>query len=712
MESTQASPEARLHFLDYWRVIRTRKVIVFVVFLLVVLVTAVITYFQPKIFLAATRIQVEQERPNIAVFSSQQAAGYDPYFLQTQYEIIQSQKILYPVIDRLGLQKRWSGGAQPLPLEVTFKRLKSALAVRRFRDTSLIEIAVQHEDPQLAADIANTIAEVFERDRLEVKRQQTSKGLDKLREELAQQEVRVQEAQQKVEQLRKDLDVPVLNSGASESMLSDQTLAQLQTRLTEARVEAGGQHTRLEELKKLSHEQLRNAIGTIVNDTNFQGLLQNLTQTELALETLKEDYGPDHPTVRTTMAQRDKLEEQLDARVDGIMHSFEVQYHMAQSTVEELEKQLETLKASSLAMASDKYLPFRNAQREEEFEVQLSQALKTRLQQTSIEMEVPRSPVEVVDHAEPSSVPVRPNMWLNVSIGAVVGLLLGVALTFFIEFLDTSVKRMEDVERDLGLPVLGVIAQSAGLLGKDDVSPSHVEAYRMLRTNIEFAKGSAIKSLCVLSAGAGEGKSFTIANLAYVFAQHGARVLVVDSDLRRPGVHRYLDVNNEIGLAEFLSGQKTVDQVIQPTRIPNVSIIASGGGGKAKTALPMLTSARMEQLIGEVSTRFDIVLYDTPPVLGVSDAAVVAREVGTAVLVIQHRRYPRAMSLRTRQVIENAGGKPLGVVVNNVNVGQDETYYYYHDHYEEYLHGAEGRPKPTPAEKKSDGDEIELQGKY
>ena len=106
----------------------------------------------------------------------------------------------------------------------------------------------------------------------------------------------------------------------------------------------------------------------------------------------------------------------------------------------------------------------------------------------------------------------------------------------------------------------------------------------MLRTNIEFAKGGAIKSLCVLSAGAGEGKSFTIANMAYVFAQHGAHVLVVDSDLRRPGVHKYLGVSNELGLAEYLSGQKTVDQVVQTTRIPNVSIISSGGGGKAKTA--------------------------------------------------------------------------------------------------------------------------------
>jgi succinoglycan biosynthesis transport protein ExoP len=120
----------------------------------------------------------------------------------------------------------------------------------------------------------------------------------------------------------------------------------------------------------------------------------------------------------------------------------------------------------------------------------------------------------------------------------------------------------------------------------------------------------------------------------------------------------------------------------------------------------------MEKLIQDVGQHFDVVLYDTPPVLGVSDAAVVAREVGTAILVIQHRRYPRAMSLRARQVVENAGGKFLGVVVNNVNIGQDETYYYYHDHYERRPSAQEGSPSVPASPKKAAGDEIELQGKY
>jgi succinoglycan biosynthesis transport protein ExoP len=712
MDQTQSTQETRLHFLDYWRVIKSRRIIVFMVFLLVALVVGTVTSFQPKIYMSAARIKVEQERPNVNVFEQAQTPGYDPFFLQTQYEIIQSQKILYPVIERLDLRKRWGTPENPLPLDFAFDRLKRSLSVRRSRDTSLIDIAVFDRDNRLAADIANTIAELFERDRLEVKSQQTQKGIDKLQDKMVQQEERLRQAQEKVEQLRKELKVPIFGSAANPVKLNELTIQQMESQLTLARLEAVGRETRLSELKKLTPQLRRNAITILSDDTNVRSLLQNLTDAELRIEVLKEDYGPDHPNVRTAIAARDKLQEQLDTRVEGLVRGFEVDYEMVQARVNELKKQLDEIKASSLALEGEKYLPFRNAQREEDLEEKLYAALKTRLQQVTIEQQVPRSPVEVMDRAEASPFPVRPNIWLNTILGAVAGLIMGVALAFFIEFLDTSIKKMDDVERYLGLPVLGVIAQNVGLISRGESAPAHLEAYRMLRTNIEFAKpDGAGHSLCVLSAGAGEGKSLTIANLAGVYAQHGARALIVDSDLRRPSVHRLLGVSNDMGLADYLAANKTIDEVIRPTDTPNVFVIPSGSGASAKAALPMLTSSRMVDLIQALDARFDLVLYDTPPVLGVSDAAVTAREVGTSILVIQHRRYPRNMAKRALQIVENAGGKLLGVIVNNVHVGQDETYYYYHDHLEPGAATPESKAEAS-RRSKSKSDEIELTGKY
>jgi capsular exopolysaccharide synthesis family protein len=712
-----AAPESRLHFLDYWRVIKTRKVIILLVFLLVVLTVFTVTLFQPKIYFAAARIKVEQEKPTVQVFEATPVSGYDPFFLRTQYEIIQSQKILYPVIERLGLRKIW-GGDTELPMDFAFKRLKSQVRVRPYRDTSLIEIGIEGPDGRQAADIANMIAEVFERDRLEVKRQQTQKGVDKLRDEAVQQQERLRLAQEKVEKLRKELDVPVIG----DRKLTDQTLSQLQERLTAAHDDQVTREVSLQEINKLSLRQLRNAINTLIQDTTVQSLLQNLTDAETRLEALKEDYGPDHPTARAMIATRDKLEQQLDERLEGIKRGYEINYQVSKKRVEQLEKDFDEVKNANLVVDSQQYLPFRNAQREEELAVKLYEAVASRIQQASIEMEVPRSPVEVIDRAEVPAAQfyIRPNIWLNVTLGAAVGLVLGVALTFFIEFLDTSIKKVEDVERFLGLPVLGVVGQQAALLNSADLSAVHLEAYRMLRTNIEFAKPEgAVTSLCVLSSGAGEGKSFTIANLAYVYAQQGGRVLVVDSDLRRPGVHQYLGASNDRGLADYLAGTKTVQEVIQSTSTPRVSVIAAGTGSTVREALPLLTSRRMAELIDQVSQQFDVVLYDTPPVLGVSDAAIIAREVGLALLVVQHRRYPRNMAQRAVQVIQNAGGKLLGVVVNSVQVGQDETYYYYHDQLEHYQQAPARKTQPvvaapvtTAKPRKSDGDGFDLPGKY
>jgi len=709
MDTNQTSSESRLRFLDYWRVIKTRKAILFVVFLLVVLTTFTYTYFQPNFYRSSVRMKVEPERPTVELSGQQPIlTPYDPYFLQTQNQIIRSQKVLHPVIEKMKLQEHWGQqfGAQ-LSLETAFQILKNRVRVMAVPNTSLIEVFVMDEKPSKAADIANEIARIFESERLEVKRDQTMRGVRTLEDEIKLQYAKLKKAQDQVERLRKELNVPNVK-------VDDLRITQLEQQLTSARIEAGGKATRMDELKKLTPLQLRNTIATIISDPNVQRLLQELTDAELQLEVLKEDYGPDHPRARTAIASRDKLQEQLDGRLEGVMRSFEVDYKIAQQHVDDLQKQLDGAKSVSLTLESDAFRPFRNAQREEDMEIRLYEQLKSRFQQVMVELQVPRSPVEVIDFAVADPRPVEPNLWRNMAIGVIFGLLFGMGMAFFIEFFDTSIKKMEDVERFLGLPVLGVIAQQAGLLIRDEASPSHIEAYRMLRTNIEFAGGErGHKSLAILSGGAGEGKSFTVANLAAVFAQQGNRVLIVDCDMRRPGVHKYFGVSNEIGLAEYLSGARSVEEVIQLTGVQSIFIITSGGGA-GKAMLPMLTSQRMRQLIKEVGEKYDVVLYDTPPVLGVSDAAVVASEVGTAILVIQHRRFPRLMAQQSRRAIENAGGRLLGVVVNNVNVSQDETYYYYHHHYDDYLRAPQqgAAVNEAPVKPKSDSEKIDLSNKY
>ncbi len=291
---------------------------------------------------------------------------------------------------------------------------------------------------------------------------------------------------------------------------------------------------------------------------------------------------------------------------------------------------------------------------------------------------------------------------------------MGVGLAFFIEYLDTSVKTIDEVERAFQSPVLGVIPQSVGYLVDEGLESPHAEAYRVLRTNILFSrKDEKLNTIVVVSAGAGEGKSITVVNLATVFAQAGQRILVVDSDLRRPTLHKQLHVSNNIGLTNYLLKQNKLEEVIQTTSVPMLDFMASGK--LPSTSMSILGSAQMKEMVAELKQRYDFIFFDSPPILGVSDASVLASEVDMVIQVIQYRRYPQPMSIRAKQLIEKVGGNLIGILLNNINMSQDESYYYYTGYSQgNYYYTRDEDAQETPAKEKDsdDTDVIGIKQKY
>lgn len=734
MEKEYPIQEGQVEMLDYWRLVKANWVIVVAVFLVILVATALFNRISPRIYEATTRIKVEGERATYAVWDLTRSS--EQSFLQNQTAIILSQRILYPVIEELNLCKEWTKPESsfdftvafrekvtkrllrlvgmnrvdnpqraPIGIDDAFHRLRGRLNVKRIGGSNIIDITVAETNEELAAKIANAVARVYEEQQIAAKREVMSKGIEKLRDELLQQQARLQTAQEKLDKLRKELNLPVFRG----TRLDDMAIQKMEQEITLARTEVVVQEARLKELQKLTSVQKRNAIANIITDPNLQKLHQEMMDTELQLEVLKQGYGPDHPSVKEATATVAKLQEQLDSRMDGVMKSFEVDHKMAQAKVQQLERSLTEAKAVAAVVEDATHLPYRNAVREEESERSVYEAVKSRLQRETVELEAARSPVEVIDLARDPGYAVRPNKERNLLFGAVVGLALGVGIVLFLEFLNTSIKKVEDVEKFFELPVLGVIPRKMGVISQGDASLRHIESYRMLRANIEFAKAdNSIKSICVLSAGAGEGKSLTTANLATVWAQLGMRVLVVDCDLHRPSIHTYLGVTNNMGLSDFLSSDKSLDQLIQQTDVPGLWLIPSGtgSGSDGTTLLPALTPHKMRELVERANKQYDIVLYDTPPILAVSDAAVVTREVGTAVLVMQFRRYPRNMERRALKVVAAAGGKLLGVVVNNVSVNTADMDYYYQSDYSAYKGAKEHRSAAISQGKAALGERV------
>jgi len=294
-------------------------------------------------------------------------------------------------------------------------------------------------------------------------------------------------------------------------------------------------------------------------------------------------------------------------------------------------------------------------------------ALRARIAQAGIEVEVPQTLVYVVEEAEPPVKPSSPLVVLNIVLSVILGILAGIGLAFFVEYLDVSLKTVDEVEKYLGLSVVAVIPQQSRPLTEAGQSSGQGEAYRGLRTSLDMlAKEGSKKVFAVISGGVGEGKSTTLFNLAYVCAEQGSRVLVIDSDLRRPVQHKMVGISNRKGLVNVLVGEMSLADVTVETGVPNLWMIPSGR--LRRGVIGILNNQRLRNIIDEIRDQYDYIFFDPPPILGVTDASILAGEVDGVLLVVQYRKYPKIISLRAKRMVENAGGHLLGAVLNNINI--------------------------------------------
>jgi capsular exopolysaccharide synthesis family protein len=634
---------------------------------------------------------------------------------------MQSERVLGKVIEQLNLNQIWGNKFQNgmrLKNSESIDLLKKVMDLRPVRNTSLVEIRVfsdhaednasRPNDGPCAATLANVIAEVYKADRLDQYLERTRRGVKALEQNMSDLETNVTTAQKKVDDLRTALKIndPDPMSMTPTPQLSADMLRQLNTTLMLLETEQARNEVQLSKLLELKLEQQRAAIQTAIGgDAELGTLLNELDLAQQKVLSLEKDYaGTENPTYLNAKAMVVEQDKKIDSRVNGILLGLKNKVDSGNAQVGNLRRKLEEAKKRDLELAESSR-PYFEAKAKLNELVAYRQILAMKIAADNTELTIPKSAMVVIeDHAVPNLKPVRPNKPLNIALGVVIGLVVGVGLAFFIEYLDTSVKTIEDVERTLQVPVLGVVPQNVGFLIDDGAESPHAEAYRVLRTNLLFSrKDDKLNTVAVVSAGAGEGKSTTIFNLATVFAQNGSRVLLVDSDLRRPTLHKMLRISNSLGLTNYLLKQNTLEEVIQTTALPTLDIMASGK--LPSSSFGILSSVHMNALIKELKTRYDFVFFDSPPIMGVSDASVLASEADMTIQVIQYRRYPQPMNIRAKQMIEKVGGNLIGIVLNNINVAQDENYYYYSGYSEYYAKSDEAVEVRSPeksAEKGAD----------
>ncbi len=696
------STELQRHALDYWQIIRNRLGLIFLSFVLVFAVAAIVTYIMPRKYRGRVEMVIERNVVDVRVQGHEMelASTMADSFLKTQFEIITKRKTLDRVVENLDLMKRWN-----LPTkQMAAGRLTGNIDAQSSIKSDFITIEYFDEDAKLAADIANSIAESYRETRLEVDNKRTDNAVEQLTAQITAKEQQTRLALDKTIEIKKRLGVFEMPNFSNQrsAMESDVMTLDGNNLITGAndiwklKKEVSDMTTQTEQLRTLDGDDLIRQAGElkVENETIkklgpvYQDLI--LKQQNLGSAGL----GKAHPTMKGIAAEIQKTRELLlEAAID-----YRKNLSFRLSTAQKVLVETESMNDVQRKKAIDKQAENQEllaAKREWEILSSETAKLKDTKASKEIDKQMSKTPVTVYQAAEPEGRPFKPNVPLNLALGGLVGLMFGFGLAFFLEYLDTSVKSMEDVERLLGVPVLAVIPQNIGVLHRTTGMNVDAEAYRILRTNIEFnRKNPNANCISVVSGGAGEGKSTTMVNLATVCAQGGYTTLIIDADMRRPRMHTFFDVANNHGLSTYLTTDVPLAEVVTRTPVENLYFLPSGIMPSDPAGL--LNSQKFTDLIADVKSRFDLVLIDSPPILGVSDASVLAAEADMSIIVAQHRKLPRQMLLRVKMAVENVNGTVLGVVLNNVDIRSDSSYAYATNYYTYY-----STDTPNKAEKKA-----------
>jgi succinoglycan biosynthesis transport protein ExoP len=703
MASSSASKDTA-SLADFLQILRLRKALISLIVFLVVVTTVAVTAFLPRWYLSTTKIRVEKPESDVKLFQAQSSSFYDPYFLQDQFKILQSEKIIYPVIKNLGLNALLAplvGANGTLPDAITYRYLLDKMVrVEPQRSSSLIEINVFAQDAALAAAVADEIARVYSEDRIALATSEQREGLAHLRKELESQERVVTSQRDALEQLRKDLNISGVDLNARYSDMEIETLRQMQNSLIALSVDAIGRRTRWERFQGIAPDDRVSLVNSeLIQDSNIQNLLQAYLLADQNVTRLKARLGEAHPDLIAAVENRAKIKEQLDGQLRGYESALEISYKEADSRVAELKRQLGQAKVDQILSARDRMRPFEEAAQKLEDETRLMTTLKLTLRQREIDFQVPKRTIEILNKAEPARFPSRPSWPLNITVAFLFGVVFGVGTALLLEYFDTSFRSVGDVETRLNLPVLGVIPFNPNPLGGEDEDPAEVEPYRVLHTNLNLAlKAGQPANLVVFSAGPGEGKSTTLHRLARLTAAAGERVMLIDSDLRRPSQHRLAERPRSPGLSELLLDQQPLDAVIQKAIAPNLDFIPSGG--VPGFTLGLLHRTRLRELVATLHGRYDKIFFDSPPIIGVSDAGVLASVVDGAVLLIQHRRNPQSMVVRAQQIIASLNTPLIGVVLTQVPLNTGGDYGYYTNNYSYYRERGRGRKEDAEVGRK------------
>lgn len=735
--------EKEVNLRDYWKVIQKRRWTALAFFIIVVVATAMVTFTIRPIYRGTTTILINKENPQILDFKEIFAVNtMDLDYYQTQYKILESRSLAKKVIQIMKLADHpefhpapaqspwekwknsfWSFWRQKLafleieslpksvreeetpPEAKLIDEFLTKLKIEPIRNSRLVKINFDSHFPELAVRVANALATAYIQQNLETRFTSTEKAREWLNRQLEDLKAKVERADEVLQAFGSRHDIISLEEKENITM-------QRLTELNEALAKAEMERMAKEALFRQTQDDQLDSLPPLLENKLIQDLKQSLIQLEAQYLKLGEKYKPDYPEMKRLQTQMEVIQKRLNGETQKVMASIKADYEASLKKEGLLRAAFEKQKAKAMEM-KQKAIQYNILKREADTNKELYRGLLQRMKEAGVSAGITASNIQVVDYAELPTRPFKPNKELNLLLACLVGLFLGVGLAFFCEYLDNTIKTPEDVEGLVRLPSFGLIPEISKerrkLLGAGQsyivelITHGHprsmlAEAYRNIRTSLllSFSERPP-QTIVVSSPNPAEGKTTTAINTAIALSQTGARVIIIDADLRKPRLHQILARGNGLGLSNFLSGRTSLESIITPTRIPNLSFIPAGPLPPNPSEL--IGSAIFKKMTHSLKEQFDHVVFDSPPVLGFADTTILSTLVDGIVLVVLGGKTPKETLQRAKDVLLQVEAHILGVVINRIDMRRsDYNHYYYH-----YYYGKEEQKKelPPPVEEKS-----------
>ena len=561
--------------------------------------------------------------------------------------------------------------------------LAARLAVGQVRGSQLVDVTFDSADPEFAAKAVNTFAEEFVAHNLSLKVESLEKSAEWLTGEVQKQAGMMRESDMKLAQYKESQDATSLDSNQNIVVARLTSANEAATRARIDRIQKEGLWRQIQ-----SAGDDIDSITSVLNNVQIQTLRTTINQAQQDKARLAERYGDKHPDYQKAVIALANSERQLQEETRKAKQNAKSEYEAAVQQEREMQGQLNESKGQATALGR-KGVDYAVLLREAESNRTVYNQLLTREKELRVVANSRTNNVRVVDKALPPGAPFAPNHRRDWAYAVALGLALGLGIAFGIDYLDDTVKTPDDITRRLKLKFLGLVPIVSGErhpLISGPVPHDFGEAYRSIRTALAAQlPGTGARVIAVASSQPLEGKTTTAVNIAMALAVGGARVLLIDADMRRPSVHKALRMTNDRGLSQLLAGQARMREVVQRTHDPNLLAITAGRTPANPSEL--LASDRMRALLSGLETGpFDWIIIDTPPVLAVTDAVILAPLVGAVTFVIGAEMTRWRLAERAVETLLSSNPRQVLAVLNKVNFGRNKYYYsrYYGHQYKNY----------------------------